>query len=224
MTEEKKPEINKFELAVNNLEHSLLSSTEIKRTFERSWLEKFQKENLDVPQRYLIDMLHQAQLTGANPVTKQVYLVSYFDKRLGHKVGATVYSYHFFNAMAERSGGLDGLTINTEAEDVFCPFTMESKKMLVSTATVVKNGRESKFKARWNEFYKANNPMWNNIPYTMLEKCAIAGGLRRAFPGVLSGAYIEEEIFSEFKEKNLVEVEAEITSGENQISLEVKDI
>ena len=53
---------------------------------------------------------------------------------------------------------------------------------------------------------------------TMLEKCAIAIGLRRAFPTELSGLYVAEEINSinidEVPKEKILNVEAEVIEQE----------
>lgn len=225
---ENKEQVNKFEVAVSNLEKSLLCNDEVKRTFETSWLRKFQAENIDVPQRYLIDFLHQVQITGANPVIKQAYMISYFDKRLGHKVGSTVYSYNFLLGRAVSTGEYTGVQVNTTVEDVFCPFKGETEKMLVSECKTIRNGVETKFKAYWKEFYNAISPQWKAKPYIMLEKCAIANCLRRAFPEALNGIYAEEEFKPEYEERKPVEIVADdITSDEREdvlSQIELKEI
>lgn len=73
----------------------------------------------------------------------------------------------------------------------------------ISKATVWRlvHGERVPFEAeaRWNEYCQTDrnsNPiaMWAKMPFTMLEKCAEAKALRKAFPNELNGIYAEEEM------------------------------
>lgn len=50
--------------------------------------------------------------------------------------------------------------------------------------------------ARWSEYYPgdAQGHMWKKMPNRMLEKCAEALALRKAFPAELQGLYVKEEM------------------------------
>ena len=50
--------------------------------------------------------------------------------------------------------------------------------------------------ARWSEYYPGDQQghMWKKMPNRMLEKCAEALALRKAFPSELSGLYVREEL------------------------------
>lgn len=73
----------------------------------------------------------------------------------------------------------------------------------ISKATVwrVVGGERVPFTAdaRWSEYCQTDRQghpiaMWARMPYTMLEKCAEAKALRKAFPNELNGVYAEEEM------------------------------
>lgn len=172
-----------------------LTGADVKRTFEENYLKTLFALHADIDQSYVIDFLHQAQLSGANPAQKQIYLTKYFSKKLGRKVGVVVFSYHFFLNQANLTGEMEGLEVSSEVEKVFDPIKKQWGEELVATAKVRRKGRgETTFKARWSEFYNPNSDQWAERPYGMLEKCSIANVLRWAFPESLSGMFIEDEI------------------------------
>ncbi len=172
-----------------------ISSNDAKRTFDENYLRILFNQNADIDISYVIDFLHQAQLSGANPAQKQIYLTKYYNKTQGRKVGVVVFSYHFFLSQANLTGEMRGLKVETVVEEIYNPITKQTEKELVSTATVTREGRGSTvFKARWSEFYNKNSPQWQEKPYIMLEKTAIANVLRWAFPESLSGMFIDEEM------------------------------
>ena len=127
--------------------------------------------------------------------------------------GSVVYSYHFFINQANQTGQLEGIECETNLKDVFDPIKNKVISELVSTATISRKGREpSIFNARWSEFAQRKydgsyTKSWNEKPYIMLQKCAIANALRWQFPESLSGMFIEEEmgfhetVNEDFKEK-----------------------
>nr|BDT27315.1 hypothetical protein BHI3_07810 [Bacteriovorax sp. HI3] len=167
----------------------------VKRTFEENYIRGLFESNKDIDQSFVVDFLHQAQLSGANPAQKQIYLVKYWNKGIGKKVGVVVFSYHFFLNQANQTGEVEGLEVETKLEKVYDPITREEREELVATAIVKRKGRgATTHKARWSEFYNPNSDQWKLRPYGMLEKCAIANVLRWAFPEALSGMFIEDEI------------------------------
>lgn len=182
----------------------LLAGEDVKRSFEKSWLMSLFAKHKDLPQSDVIQFLHKAQLTGANPMLDQIFLIErkvcvkeYGQPDRWEKRGTIVFSYQFLNAKANETGEFQGYKISTGPKERFNPFNPEqSKKELCSTCTVTRKGFEFTYDAWWSE-YAQDNSQWKNKPYLMLEKCAFAGSLRRAFPEALSGIYIEDEIREE---------------------------
>ena len=92
--------------------------------------------------------------------------------------------------------GIDGLRLIAERTGKYSPgknteFSYDDKGNIISATAYVK-----KFSAgQWHEVgatamlkeYLATSPIWRKMPHVMLEKCAEARALRRAFPGDLSG-------------------------------------
>lgn len=119
-----------------------------------------------------------------DPIAKQIYAV----KRGGQMTIQT---------------GIDGLRLIAERTGKYAPgksteFSYDENKNLISATAFVK-----KFSGgEWHQIsataflseYRATTPIWKQMPHVMLEKCAEARALRRAFPSDLSGLYSEEEM------------------------------
>lgn len=184
----------------------LLKGDDVKRTFEKEWLIRLFAKHKDIPQSDVLLFLHKAQLTGANPILDQIYLIErkvkvseYGQQDRWEKRGTVVFSYQFLNAKANETGEFHGYKIVTGPKKRFNPFAKAGEEMreeLCATCTVTRNGHEFSYDAWWSE-YAQDNHQWKSKPYLMLEKCAFAGALRRAFPEALSGIYIEDEMKEE---------------------------
>lgn len=205
---------------------------EVQRHFEKTYVEHTFKHYLalKVPADDIIKFFHKAQITGADPLRDQIFLIPRNTKvKEGGQdkwvtVGTIVFSYHFVEFKAQSSGQYEGYTVETGPDDYFDPISGESKKMLRSRAIVKRNGREYPYIAWWDEYVQTNQYgvtlQWKTKPHLMLEKCGKAGALRAAFPEWLSGAYTQEEmgaiekddeaIEATFKQQKEVEKVAEI--------------
>lgn len=191
----------------------LFKSHDKENVFNDNYLDILDRLHPDLPMRYKVDFVMKAALTGADPRKGQIHLTSYFSKKLGHKVGVCVHSYHFFINQANQTGELGGFSVETALEDIYNPLTQETAKELVATAVIERKGRKAvTFKARWSECFNKMSDNWKNRPYQMLEKTAIAGGMRWQFPEVLSNMYIEEEI----RDEHIVEAERVTESFEKE--------
>jgi len=128
--------------------------------------------------------LYTAQLRGLNPLTKQMHFV----KRGGQ--GTIQTGIDGFRLIAQRTGKYSPSPKPTEFIEKngrLYSATVYGMKMLGSQLI------EFSATAIFDE-YKAQNPMWQKMPHTMLEKCAEAKMLRRGFPEELSGLYADEEM------------------------------
>ena len=132
--------------------------------------------------------LYQAQKTGLDPLARQIHFV----KRAGQMTIQT--AIDGFRAIAARTGQHAGTSDGI--------FERQPKADRPSKATVIVKkivqGIVSEFSAtaRWDEYYPGDKQgfMWKKMPYTMLEKCAEAKALRKAFPEDLSGMYTNDEM------------------------------
>lgn len=131
--------------------------------------------------------LETAKSRGLDPVLKQIHAV----KRQGQmtiQVGIDGY-----RLIASRTGDYAG------SDEAVFDYDKQNK-LTKATVTVYRivQGTRCAFtaSARWSEYYPGGNQafMWNKMPETMLEKCAEGKALRKAFPGDLSGLYVNEEM------------------------------
>lgn len=134
--------------------------------------------------------------TGLDPFTKQIYAVKR-DGKVVHQTGIDGY-----RSVAESKGG-GQYAGSDEATYEDCTCGEEPKGHPAVARVVVRRilpgGHvvEQTGVARWHELYPGAGKdgfMWRKMPFNQLSKCAEANGLRKAFPRVLNGIYIEEEM------------------------------
>jgi phage recombination protein Bet len=144
-----------------------------------------------------------ARYTGLDPFTKQIYAIKRGGK-VTHQTGIDGY-----RSTAERTGQYAG---SDEAEFEPCECGSDDsppshpKVARVVVHRVLPSGHvvNQVGKARWHELkpdhrkpqnaYDFLDSMWWKMPENQLAKCAEADGLRKAFPRVLGGVYITEEM------------------------------
>jgi phage recombination protein Bet len=142
--------------------------------------------------------LYQAQLTGLNPLTRQLYCIHRNVKQGANWVKKMTIqtSIDGFRVIAERSGTYGG-----QSEPIFT----EKEGTLVSCkVSVFRFHNEVRYEASvgvayWDEYAPKNNEgkvtgMWAKMPHTMLSKVAEALALRKAYPQDLSGLYTGDEM------------------------------
>lgn len=180
-----------------------------------------------IPKTQVIEFLNKAILCGADPRLDQVFLIERDvyegGRKTGERTATTIFSYHFLLAKARSTGELSHYKIKTEVIDKFDPVSGEFKKMLASTVDAIRKHKdgsteEASYTAYYDEYVVKNsrneiNANWESKPYVMLEKCAIAGAIRRLFSEVLGNMYIHEEmdlndtIFDEIQNQQIFEAE-----------------
>jgi phage recombination protein Bet len=208
-------------------EEILLKGDEVKRSFAANYVASLFKTH-SCAQEDIIQFLHQAQLSGANPVLKEIYLIERNVKIKGEygqdkwiKRGTVVYSYNFLLRVAAQTGEFDGYTENFEVKPFFDPVTGKlGKEELVCTVVVNrKNHGSYPYTSRWSE-YAQDTTQWKSKPYIMLGKTALAGALRRAFPEAMGGVFLEEEIRDEDFKQDAIEADAEVKERKAELLAE----
>jgi len=174
---------------------------DVKKTFEENYLKMLFEKHKDLPKSDIIEFIHKAQQVGANPSLNQIFLIERNTNVNGawRKVGSVVFSYNFIQAVANQTGQYQGYEIKTFIDEKFDVKKFESKKMLKSSCVVKRNGVFFYYDAWFDEYAQTKKDgsfteAWASKPYMMLEKCALSGALRRAFPEALSGMYCQEEL------------------------------
>lgn len=157
--------------------------------------------------------LYVCERTGLDPFTRQVHLVPRWDSKLGKEVRTVIVGIDGLRSVAERTNsyaGNDDPKFEGEKEIEYTETTWEGKTKkeqkkkgifpAQATVTVKKivQGIVCDFTAtaKWEEYYPGDKAgiMWRKMPHNMLGKCAEAKALRKAFPAVMGGLYVAEEM------------------------------
>ena len=121
------------------------------------------------PEQFML-MLELAKRYKLDPFAKQIWAT---------KVGIFV-GRDGFLMLAHRSGDFDGMETT---------FEERNGKLFSATCTVYhkRMSHPIRVTVRLDEFYRENSDAWQRMPYVMLQKCAEAHALRRAF--CITGLY-----------------------------------
>jgi phage recombination protein Bet len=134
-----------------------------------------------------------ARHTGLDPFTRQIYAIKRSGK-VTHQTGIDGY-----RSVAERTSQYAG---SDEATFEDCDCGVEPKghprvaRVVVHRVMASGHIVDQVGIARWHELYQPGEEtfMWRKMPRNQLAKCAEANGLRIAFPRVLGGVYITDEM------------------------------
>lgn len=139
--------------------------------------------------------LYVCERTKLDPFTKQIHLVPRWDTKVGAEVRVPIVGIDGLRSVAERTGAYAG------NDDPVFDDEITPKKATVSVYKIVQGVRVPfTATARWEQYVPLKkdktvaSPLWIKMPHLMLGKCAEALALRKAFPAVMSGLYVQEEM------------------------------
>ena len=153
--------------------------------------------------------VHVAQRSGLDPFARQIHAVKRWDGKLKRDTMVIQTGIDGYRSTAERTreyAGSDEATFEAcDCQNADSP-PGHPKVARVVVHRLLPNGHmvDQTGIARWHELKPAHtkgqfaneylDAMWWRMPFNQLAKCAEANGLRIAFPRVLGGVYIEEEM------------------------------
>ena len=166
----------------------------IEKTEERKRIVK----NLIDPTNKLSDdqislFLMVSKERNLKPELRQIYAVPRYNRNTGRNEMTIQVSIDGFRLVAERTGKYSPgrpTQFHTDEKGNLTGATVYVKKL-----TADGTWHEVSATAFLAEYKPSgDNSFWNKMPSVMIEKCAEARALRRAFPGDFSGIYCEDEM------------------------------
>lgn len=151
--------------------------------------------------------MHYCQKTGLDPFSRQIYLIMRREKVNGNWVPKQTIQVGIdgFRVIRDRIADRQGIAVEYEdtiwydasgqATDVW----LSPEPPAACRVVVLRDGRRFPAVVRTAAYAQTNQQgemvsQWRTQPDHMIEKCAEAFALRRAFPNDLGGMYIEEEV------------------------------
>lgn len=167
------------------------------------------KKYLNIPNATKEDIAffsQYCQRTHLDPVSRQIYAISYYEKKSGRQRIQVLLSIDGYRIIAQRTGEFEGVETFWCGDDgVWKDVWLEKKNPRASKVIVYKKGANKGISAvaLFEEYTNMDSPIWKKMPVLMIAKCAESLALRKAFPSALSGLYTTEEMSnSEINNKN----------------------
>ncbi len=145
----------------------------------------------------MIYFLEVCKRSGLDPTIRQIYAVFRWNTRAGREIMSIQTGIDGMRSTAEKTGlyagSDDGVFIEGEHHPEMATVTVYKLNKITGERMPVTAS------ARWDEYVvlkpKTGEPemMWKKMSHTMLEKCAEAKALRKAFP-ICAGIYVQEEM------------------------------
>lgn len=142
-------------------------------------------------------LMEIAKARKLNPLLRQIHFVSRPDRQKGRNVWSAQVSIDGLRSVADRTGLYDG---QDEPEHEYD----KDGGLVTSRVKVYRKGIARPFVgvARWSEYVQSTREgtpthFWREMAHTMLDKCAEALAMRKAFPEDTAGLYVAEEMQQE---------------------------
>lgn len=151
--------------------------------------------------------MHYCQKTGLDPFSRQIYMIARREKQGDQWVMKQTIQVGIdgFRVIRDRIAQRLGVTVEYEdtvwydADGSAHTVWIWDYPPAACNVTVIKDGRRFPGVVRFASYAQTNRQgelvsQWRTQPDHMIEKCAEAFALRRAFPNDLGGIYLEDEV------------------------------
>lgn len=179
------------------------------------------KKYLNIPNATKEDIAffsQYCQRTHLDPVSRQIYAISYYEKKSGRQRIQVLLSIDGYRIIAQRTGEFEGVETFWCGDDgVWKDVWLEKKNPRASKVIVYKKGANKGISAvaLFEEYANMDSPIWKKMPVLMIAKCAESLALRKAFPSALSGLYTTEEMSNSEINNKIAETNKAIESIDN---------